>query len=525
MSQDTIIVLGIPIDNLTMDETVSSVFKMIEDYEVDGRARQVATVNVDFVANTLSWRLQKVRHPELLDILRRADLVTADGMPIVWTSKLLGAPLKERVTGADLTPRLAEEAANRSKSLFFLGGKGDVGQKAADLLKSRYPRLKIAGVYSPFVHVEGEEIAEERDQDEEILRRVNHSGAHILLIGFGNPKQEVWFDRNRERLKIPVSIGIGGTFEFIVGSVARAPRWMQKTGLEWVFRITQDPKRLIKRYLIGMMKFGMMIWPAILYYRYRRFLFRLSIKKGKGAENRETAPEISAHGFIKVISLPDRLDAAYLERSRIDLENGLESAENWILDFAATRFLDSSGIGFVTSLWNRAKKEDKTFQMIGVDSTVARFFKLSRVWDLFAEKVFENMGEVMETLREKRDVASFSYSIEHASGHVLVHLFGRLDAAQVQNMPMESFKAELRDESCILDMEHIEFVDSSGIGFFIKIQKHVSGLKKSCILCAMSDNVTQMFRITKVMPLFQIVSDVAAARKKLETGDVKRRDA
>ncbi len=212
MSQDTIIVLGIPVDNLTMDETLSSIFNMVEDYAVDGRPRQVATVNVDFVVNTLTWRLKNIRHPELIDILRRADLVVADGMPIVWTSKLLGLPLKERVTGADLTPKLAEEAAKRQKSLFFLGGKGDVGQKAADVLKSHYPDLKIAGVYSPFVYVEGEAIASAEEEDQAIVERVNGSDADILLIGFGNPKQEVWFDRNRDKLKINPSLRTSSEF-------------------------------------------------------------------------------------------------------------------------------------------------------------------------------------------------------------------------------------------------------------------------------------------------------------------------
>ena len=111
MTRDAIVILGIPINNLSMDETVQQILAMIDAYGEDGRARQVATVNVDFVVNTLAWRLSRIRHPELLDILRRADLVTPDGMPILWTSKLLGCPLKERVTGADLVPRLAEAAA------------------------------------------------------------------------------------------------------------------------------------------------------------------------------------------------------------------------------------------------------------------------------------------------------------------------------------------------------------------------------------------------------------------------------
>ena len=155
MTRDTIVILGIPIDNLDMDETVERIFDLIEASRKDGRVRQVATVNVDFVVNTLTWRLSRFRHPELIDILRRADLVTPDGMPIIWTSRMLGTPLKERVTGADLVPRLAQAAARRGKSIYFLGGRGDVGQQAARQLQAQYPDLKVAGADSPFVRIEG----------------------------------------------------------------------------------------------------------------------------------------------------------------------------------------------------------------------------------------------------------------------------------------------------------------------------------------------------------------------------------
>jgi exopolysaccharide biosynthesis WecB/TagA/CpsF family protein len=187
MTRDTIVILGIPVDNHDMDETVERIFDLIEAYRQDGRARLVATVNVDFVVNTLTWRLSRLRHPELINILRRADLVTPDGMPIIWTSRLLGTPLKERVTGADLVPRLAEAAACKGKSIYFLGGQGDVGSRAARLLQRQIPDLKVAGADSPFVHIDGEALSAETDRDQEVVERINRSGADILLIGFGNP--------------------------------------------------------------------------------------------------------------------------------------------------------------------------------------------------------------------------------------------------------------------------------------------------------------------------------------------------
>lgn len=287
MTGETVVVLGIPIDNLSMDEAIAAIFSMVDAYQVDHRPRLVATVNVDFVVNTLTWRLGKVQHPELLDILRRADLVTADGMPVVLTSKLMGTPLKERVTGADMVPRLAMEAARRGKSIYFLGGRGDSAAQAASKLQREYPGFRIAGIDSPHVYVEGTELADFEEFDQPIIERISAAGPDILLIAFGNPKQEVWFNRNRPRLEAAVSIGVGGTFEFITGTVRRAPVWVQRAGLEWAFRITQDPGRLWKRYFVGFFKFGLMIWPAVLYDRYRRALLRLRHSRREKREDDE----------------------------------------------------------------------------------------------------------------------------------------------------------------------------------------------------------------------------------------------
>ena len=515
MSRDTIIVLGIPIDNLTMDEAISSIFSMVDDYAVDGRARMVATVNVDFVVNTLTWRLKNIRHPELLDILRRADLVTADGMPLVWISRLLGTPLKERVTGADLVPRLAEEAAERQKSLFLLGGRGDVGQQAADTLKRRYPGLKIAGIYSPFVHVEGEAIAVAEDEDEQIVEEVNRSGADILLLAFGNPKQEVWFDRNRDKLKVPVSIGIGGTYEFIVGTVSRAPEWMQKSGLEWIFRITQDPKRLIKRYFVGFFKFGIMVWPSILYYRYRRFVYRLSHKSGRPEAKGRLGEAATFTGYITEIKFPERLDAPFLERSREKLEEQLGSATPVVLDFNQTRFIDSSGLGYIVKIWNRDATGGKAVYLAGVGRELVHFFKLNRLWDLFSKRVFKDVEEVLQHLEEKSSVGPSNIVMERRTGYVAVSLFGRLDAPEIQRIDTDSILTDIGEDGCILDLDGLDFIDSSGIGFLIKIQKHVSRHGRGCILCKLPDNVRQMLSITKVMPLFQIAKDIDDAEKAL----------
>ena len=156
------------------------------------------------------------------------------------------------------TPEEAEEAAKKGKTLFFLGGRDGVAGHAARILKSIYPNLNVVGVSSPYIPIEGRELLWAEDEDRMIAKQINESGADILLIGFGNPKQEIWFERNRNRLNVPVSIGVGGTFEFISGITSRAPLWMQKMGMEWFFRLCMEPKRLLKRYIVTV--------PLFIYY-------------------------------------------------------------------------------------------------------------------------------------------------------------------------------------------------------------------------------------------------------------------
>jgi len=516
MTHETMLILGIPVDNVTMEEAIDEVFRMVEAYEKDRRPRQVATVNVDFMVNTLSWRLGRVRHPELIDILRRADLVTPDGMPIVWTSRLLGRPLKERVAGSDLMPRLAQEAARRGKSLYFLGGREGVGNAAASILQERFPALHIAGVDAPFVHVEGESLASAQEEDEAIIEKINRAAPHILFVGFGNPKQEIWVQRNRERLKVPVSIGVGGTYEFIIGSVARAPEWMQRTGLEWLFRITQDPKRLWKRYAIGMLKFGLMIWPAIFYDRYRRIIHRLMVKKEARGEAGVSPQSFTEVQFVKVAKLPPRLDAAFLAGAGEGLTAALSRERFHVLDMTSTSFIDSSGLGFLIRLWRNGSQEQRALYLIGVNSVVRRALKLNRLWDLLKESVFESEQTIAEKLREGKGILQWSLVIDMQTKAMLFKPLGRLDASQTLKIDFEGLTAGIGERDCVINLEGLEFMDSSGIALFLKLQRYILSRGKKLLFYGAREPVQQMFFITKLTPFFRFVSDLPSAFRLLE---------
>ncbi len=240
---------GIPVSREREGESVRQIAEMAK--RTTDRPSFVATLNVDFVCNAVSgWPFGG--NEELWGYLRNADMVTADGMPIVLLSRLLRRPIPERVTGADMVPALCRLCEEEGLSVYVLGGD-------ADAIKAAFARLglsnlKIAGIDPAFVKL---------DEDQpEILERINAARPDVLFVALGNPKQELWMGRNAAKLRVGVMIGVGGTFNFIAGRVRRAPKWVQKSGLEWIYRIIQEPGRLWKRYAYGLVKFS---WLSLIH--------------------------------------------------------------------------------------------------------------------------------------------------------------------------------------------------------------------------------------------------------------------
>lgn len=227
-------ILGAAIDNVDREEALDRIAALI-------RARRpalVVTPNVDHLVN-----LQ--RDPEFREIYVQAALVLADGVPLLWAARFLGTPIREKLSGSDIFHDLCRLAAERGFRVFFLGGREGAALRAAEIVRRRHPGLQVVGVYSP-------PLGFERDDAEgaRIDAMLTEARPDLLLLGLGSPKQEKWSARNSSRLGIPVTMGIGITFEYTAGMVRRAPVWMQRLGLEWFFRLLMEPSRLWRRYLV-----------------------------------------------------------------------------------------------------------------------------------------------------------------------------------------------------------------------------------------------------------------------------------
>jgi N-acetylglucosaminyldiphosphoundecaprenol N-acetyl-beta-D-mannosaminyltransferase len=171
-----------------------------------------------------------------------AHLVTADGQAVVWAARLLGQPVPERVTGIDLMQALLAHAAQRGYSIYFLGAKDEIVRACVRKAQGLYASLRIAGYRSGYFHP---------DEEGDILAAIRAAKPDLLFLGFGSPAKEYFMHRHYRALGVPFVIGVGGSFDVFAGRVARAPRWMQRAGLEWAFRLGQEPRRMWRRYLVG----------------------------------------------------------------------------------------------------------------------------------------------------------------------------------------------------------------------------------------------------------------------------------
>ncbi len=241
---EAIELFGITIHNVTMAEAVEGVRRLLAG---DGK-HILVTPNVDHIV-----RLS--RDTEFVDAYRRASVVLADGMPVVWASRWLGRPLKERVTGSDLLPLVCGLAAEGGYSVYLLGAMPGVAETAIANLKRRFPGLRVAGCYSP-------PFGFERDEAENaaIIQRINTALPDILFLGLGPAKQEKWIARHVDALDIRLALCIGAGIDFLAGSVQRAPVWMQRSGLEWLYRLRREPQRLWRRYLVEDTAFAGILW-------------------------------------------------------------------------------------------------------------------------------------------------------------------------------------------------------------------------------------------------------------------------
>lgn len=488
-----VIILGIPIDDLSMEETLARMEEMVEIGRLQDKSHQVVTINADFVVKSM-------KDPELRYLLQDSDLATADGMPLVWGARLLGVDLKGRIAGADMVPALAGRAAEKGYSIYFLGAAPGVAQRAADVLQERYPGLKIAGVSSPPYNPVLE-------MDASVLDEINAAQPDFLLVAFGNPKQEKWIGMYRRKLNIPVLVGVGGTLDLIAGQKKRAPVWMQRAGLEWLFRLVQEPGRLWRRYMVDLFVFGTFFarqWWAM--------------RRGRSPSMiLPTADIVLVDNKTVVMNLEGPLTVENYQPFVDAGQEALEIMPYILVNLSKTEFLDSAAIGALVGLAKQARDAGGELTLTGVPTEIYRTLTLLRLDKFFLIK--KDVKEGLSVLVKASQNGSWSADVREVKGLVansetewtVVKGPRRLDADSAPDIADTCSSLLDRNPYLILDLSSTIFLASAGLAALAQLNRQADEQDGELRVTNCSEDVLRVIEMVRFDQVLSLYGDLNSA--------------
>ncbi|MEM7799871.1 MAG: WecB/TagA/CpsF family glycosyltransferase [Chloroflexota bacterium] len=464
-----LVIAGLPIDNLTMEETLDRIEHFIEVGRQTGKTHQVATVNADFVVKSTS-------DPELGYLIQSCDLATADGMPLVWGARKLGVDIKERVAGSDMVPLLAERAAQKGYSIYLYGASEGVAEKAGKILTENNPGLKIVGAVSPpFTPV--------IDVDKNLLDNIRNAKPDILLVALGNPKQEKFIGMYGPDLGVPVAIGIGGTLDFISGKTVRAPRWMQRAGIEWFHRMLSDPKRLVKRYVHDLFGFS-----SFFFGQWRR------LKTAQSEEVLLPESELILLNGKAILKLSGRLDVNNAEHLYTKFDAILSETYDVEVDLQDVSFIDSVSIGVLLAYAKQCRENGGNLKLINTPSNVYnsfKYLKMDRFFDIYQAGKSTSEPEPYQTKR--------------AQDLLIISMPKRIDTVTSKETLQHCIEAAQNCANIILDFSNTRLVASAGLALLVHLNEHLKERNGSLALANCSDEISRTLELVKFDLLFPIL--------------------
>jgi len=464
----TIVLFGIPFHDVTMPETLGWIDHMIA-------ARQpsyLVTANLDFAA-------QASEDVELQRILVEAELVLCDGTPLVWASRLTGKPLRERVAGSDLVPTLAAHAEKMGYKIFLLGGEESVLMRAAENLGRLHPGLPPVRYFSPpFAPLH------EFDNDK-IIQAIRDAAPDILLVAFGCPKQEKWIYMHYRTLGVPCCVGVGATVDFLAGKVSRAPAWIARIGMEWVYRMLQEPNRLVGRYLKDIV-----------------FLVRQSWRESRAitsggslaALDRSKVPFAPPEG-IEIVQWSGILAAGCAKEFPVP-----SLRAPFMIDLSCVTSVDSHGLGLLLRVIRRAWAANVVGCFLAPSPAVRVVVEVTRL-----DRILPFASDMEEARKMiAADVAAVKARpvTSELDGAVIFKLPPRI-AAEIAESYGQSVRStwETRPElrEIVFDLAETKFIDSSGLGFFIRSHRMVGQRTGGRLrLINLQDNVANVIKVAKL---------------------------
>ena len=472
----TLVLLGTPFHDITMSETLDWIARLIDKR----LPSYIVTANLDFAAKAS-------KDPELQRIIVEAELVLCDGMPLLWISQLTSHPLRERVAGSDLIPKLAARSAQEGWRIFLLGGDPPSLAAAGKNLQQKYPGLILAGSYSP-PHAPLHQL-----DNAEITARIKTAAPDILLVAFGCPKQEKWIYQHYRDLGVPCCIGVGATIVFLAGKVHRAPAWIARLGLEWVFRLLQEPGRLAGRYYKDILFLFSQLW------REKKVVMRTAIASTAGSALHaihERDVEILHWSGPLIVGTIDRLTSPSYNSP-------------FIIDISGVTLLDSRGLGHLLRVLRNAWKKGRIGCYASPSAKVRSILEMTRLNRVIPTA--DTMKSALKLLNREQFGHTPPPAVDLEKKSLLLVMPEQVTSETVLEFQDELFREWHLHSSIIilqLDFGGTHLLDNTGLGFIVRCRQLVSERPGAQLkLLLVRENIREAIRTTRMEDMLGLTSE------------------
>lgn len=487
-----LLLLGIPIDRVSHENLEETLLYLIESHHQDKMTKFATSITGLFLGKLSGFILNQRTMPQVVASLRNADFIGINSKELQLLSKLLGNQIHSLIRPEDLLLAAASLLAKHRRSIFLLGGNEELCKLAKDALLLEFPGLQIAGIASPAIYTKGIELAESAETDDVVVEAINEAAPAILALHLGHPKQEIWFERVRDRLKVPLVIGVGGAFETILGKSNK----QSPPGL---------PLEKIKQKIVSFLHYCFWIPPLLLYNTCNHLIHSQLF----GRKQNTPSPRLflSQKESLFVIPFPRIVNRETWESQLKSLDEALEH-ENMVLDFGLVRHMTPLGMGLLHAIWKKMRDSNKNFFLMRINGDLSGLLKLSGAWDMVKDYVVEGPDEVLrrlsintqDNLLKKR----VFLSLDQVEDQSKVSFFGRIHGHQVEEETGFQLEPIVSGRNLVMDLTYCTAIDNLGFGFLLHLREVQKKQKQSMVIENMSRFVKKQFAYYQVDPYFVI---------------------
>jgi N-acetylglucosaminyldiphosphoundecaprenol N-acetyl-beta-D-mannosaminyltransferase len=510
MLSDSIVILGVPVDNLDMEETISRLFSMSGAYDQDGRPRLAVAVTAETIMrirsaldNQAAQKTDAGRFPIItVETLRNADMMIPMGIPVAWASRILGIKLKKRISAVTFFETFLKSGIRAEKSIALLEA------------STSGPLYNCFFLTSP--------VDSESFPNETVHGQINSAGIDFLVIDIHDRSLAKWFEKSKNRIHVPVILLVPGSKEIRVAwskiSTDKKHPVIKQPGPTWKRSFNNFFKRLFRHYF----ELGLMVLPLVIYQKYNQAIFTIRHRPSTIPSVKSAFPKPARGMSVKIISMPDPLDASITEDIRFNIQKMSGVATKIILDFSNVNIMDSSGLGLLMGLCRVSSVENREIFFTGVKPKLHRFFKLTRTVDFFGDRIMDSIPEIFERIKTRISSSSFYYLALLRNNAVVYNFYGRLDAAELIDINTDAMLDPTAGKDIILNLSELTHIDNAGIRLIVKMHRLVSRNKCILIACGMRGRIRRLFSIVGIDVFLIMENDLHSAELALRRHHIKR---